>query len=340
MAAAGEDLAIGTVESWLVWKLTGGLHVTDATNASRTVLMDIHHGGWDADLCGLFGVPVTALPEIVNCAGRYGETSPELLGAAIPICGMAGDQQAAAIGQACLTPGETKATYGTGAFVLTHTGAAAPVSAHRLLTTVAWQLGGQRRYALEGSVFVAGSLIQWLRDALGLLTTAEESEALARSVADNAGVYLVPALAGLGAPHWRPDARAALSGMSFAAGRAHVVRAALEAMAHQTHDLMRAFAGDGAAWECLKVDGGMVANDWLAQDLADVLDLEVERPESIETTALGAAMLAGVGAGLYASLEEASAMRGAVQRFRPDMAAAVRQGRLTGWEKAIRDVLS
>lgn len=340
VAAAGEDLAIGTVESWLVWKLTGGLHVTDATNASRTALMDIHHGGWDADLCGLFGVPVTALPEIVDCAGRYGETSPELLGAAIPICGMAGDQQAAAIGQACLTPGETKATYGTGAFVLTHTGAAAPVSAHRLLTTVAWQIGGQRRYALEGSVFVAGSLIQWLRDALGLLTTAEESEALARSVADNAGVYLVPALAGLGAPHWRPDARAALSGMSFAAGRAHVVRAALEAMAHQTHDLMRAFAGDGAAWECLKVDGGMVANDWLAQDLADVLDLEVERPESIETTALGAAMLAGVGAGLYASLEEASAMRGAVQRFRPDMAAAVREGRLTGWEKAIRDVLS
>ena len=340
VAAAGDDLAIGTVESWLVWKLTGGLHVTDATNASRTALMDIHHGGWDADLCALFGVPKGALPEIVDCAGHYGETSPGLLGSAIPICGMAGDQQAAAIGQACLAPGETKATYGTGAFVLTHTGAAAPVSAHRLLTTVAWQLGGQRRYALEGSVFVAGSLIQWLRDALGLLATAEESEALARSVADNAGVYLVPALAGLGAPHWRPDARAALSGMSFAAGRAHVVRAALEAMAHQTHDLMRAFAGDGAAWECLKVDGGMVANDWLAQDLADVLDLEVERPEFIETTALGAAMLAGVGAGLFGSLEEAAAMRGEVQRFRPDMAAAVREGRLTGWEKAIAGVLS
>ncbi|WP_395612244.1 glycerol kinase GlpK [Allosphingosinicella sp.] len=340
VAAAGDDLAIGTVESWLVWKLTGGLHVTDATNASRTALMDIHKGGWDAELCALFGVPKGALPEIVDCAGRYGETSPELLGAAIPICGMAGDQQAAAIGQACLAPGETKATYGTGAFVLTHTGAAAPVSAHRLLTTVAWQLGGQRRYALEGSVFVAGSLIQWLRDGLGLLTRAEESEALARSVADNAGVYLVPALAGLGAPHWRPDARAALSGMSFAAGRAHVVRAALEAMAHQTHDLMRAFAGDGAAWECLKVDGGMVANDWLAQDLADVLDLEVERPVFIETTALGAAMLAGVGAGLFGSLEEAAAMRGEVQRFRPDMAAAVREGRLTGWEKAMAGVLA
>src|SRR6218665_2686135 len=219
VAAAGDDLAIGTVESWLVWKLTGGLHVSDATNASRTALMDIHTGGWDAGLCDLFGTPRAALPEIVDCAGRYGETDPALFGAAIPLCGMAGDQQAAAIGQACLAPGETKATYGTGAFVLTHTGEAAPVSKNRLLTTVAWQVAGARRYALEGSVFVAGSLIQWLRDGLGLLATAEESEVLARSVTDNAGVYLVPALAGLGAPHWRPDARAALTGLSFAAGR-------------------------------------------------------------------------------------------------------------------------
>jgi glycerol kinase len=340
VAAAGDDLAIGTVESWLVWKLTGGLHVSDATNASRTALMDIHKGGWDAGLCDLFGVPAGALPEIVDCAGRYGETLPEQFGAAIPLCGMAGDQQAAAIGQACLAPGETKATYGTGAFVLTHTGEAAPVSRNRLLTTVAWQLAGERRYALEGSVFVAGSLIQWLRDALGMLVTAPESEELARSVEDNAGVYLVPALAGLGAPHWRPDARGALTGLTFAAGRAHVVRAALEAMAHQTHDLMTAFAGDGAAWEVLKVDGGMVANDWLAKDLADVLALEVERPKFIETTALGAAMLAGVGAGLFESLEQAAAMRGAVQHFRPAMAAAVRAARLAGWEKAIASVLS
>jgi glycerol kinase len=279
------------------------------------------------------------LPEIVDCAGRYGETLPDLFGAALPICGMAGDQQAAAIGQACLAPGETKATYGTGAFVLTHTGEQAPVSRHRLLTTVAWQLGGNRRYALEGSVFVAGSLIQWLRDALGMLVTAPESEELARSVADNAGVYLVPALAGLGAPHWRPEARAALTGLTFAAGRPHVVRAALEAMAHQTNDLMAAFAGDGAAWEVLKVDGGMVANDWLTQDLADVLALEVERPVFVETTALGAAMLAGVGAGLYGSLEEAAAMRGAVERFRPEMAADVRAARLAGWQKALAAVL-
>jgi glycerol kinase len=218
LRAAGDDLAIGTVESWLVYKLTGGLHVSDATNASRTALMDIHAGAWDAGLAGLFGVPAAALPEIVDCAGRFGETG--LLGAAIPICGMAGDQQAAAIGQACLSAGETKATYGTGAFVLTHTGERAPVSRHRLLTTVAWQLDGARRYALEGSVFVAGSLIQWLRDALGLIVTAAESEDLARGIADTGGVYLVPALAGLGAPYWRPEARAAISGLSFATGRA------------------------------------------------------------------------------------------------------------------------
>ena len=334
---AGADLAVGTVESWLIYKLTGGLHVSDATNASRTALMDIHKGGWDAGLADLFSVPAAALPEIVDCAGRFGET--RLLGAPIPISGMAGDQQAAAIGQACFGPGETKATYGTGAFVLTHTGASAPVSKHRLLTTVAWQLGGARRYALEGSVFVAGSLIQWLRDALGLIVTAAESEELARSIADTGGVYLVPALAGLGAPYWRPEARAAISGLSFASGRAEIVRAALEAQAHQTHDLMAAFAGDGARWESLRIDGGMAANDWLAQDLADMLGLEVERPAFVETTALGAAMLAGVGAGLYASLDDAAAMRGAVRRFAPAMDESTRAARLEGWERAVDAVL-
>ena len=335
---AGDDLCVGTVESWLVFKLTGGLHVSDATNASRTALMDIHAGGWDESLLGLFGVPRGALPEIVDCAARYGET--RLFGAPIPLCGMAGDQQAAAIGQACLRPGETKATYGTGAFVLTHTGAEAPRSRHRLLTTVAWQLAGRRAFALEGSVFVAGSLIQWLRDALGLIVTAPESEALARSVADSGGAYLVPALAGLGAPHWAPEARASISGLSFATGRAHIVRAALEAQAHQTHDLMTAFAGDGAAWESLRIDGGMAANDWLAQDLADMLDLEVERPEFVETTALGAAMLAGVGAGLFGSLEDAAAMRGAVRRFSPAMAEETRSARLAGWQEAVARVLN
>jgi glycerol kinase len=335
---AGADLCVGTVESWLVFKLTEGLHISDATNASRTALMDIHAGGWDEGLLDLFGVPKAALPEIVDCAGPYGETS--LFGASISLCGMAGDQQAAAIGQACLSPGETKATYGTGAFVLTHTGGDAPLSRHRLLTTVAWQLDGRRAYALEGSVFVAGSLIQWLRDALGLIVTAPESEDLARSVEDNGGAWLVPALAGLGAPYWAPDARGAISGLSFATGRAHIVRAALEAQAHQTYDLMKAFAGDRAAWECLRIDGGMAANDWLAQDLADMLDLEVERPEFVETTALGAAMLAGVGAGLFGSLDEAAAMRGAVRRFSPGMAAEVRAARLAGWKEAVTSVLA
>jgi glycerol kinase len=335
--AAGDDLMVGTVESWLTYRLTGGLHVTDATNASRTALVDIAGGSWDAELLGLWGVPRAALPEIVDCAARFGET--RLFGAAIPIAGMAGDQQAASVGQACLSPGDTKATYGTGAFVLTNTGDRPQPSKHRLLSTIAWQLEGRRSYALEGSVFVAGSLIKWLRDDLGLLSSAAETEALARSVEDNGGVQLVPALSGLGAPHWRPSARASLTGLSFSTKRAHIARAALEAMAHQTHDLMLAFASDGARWECLKIDGGMAANDWLAQDLSDMLALPVERPAFVETTALGAAMLAGVGCGLFASLEEAASMRGDVQRFEPAMSPETRSIRLVGWRKALDAVL-
>ena len=334
---AGDDLCIGTVESWLIFRLTGGLHITDASNASRTALMDIGRGRWDEELLALFGVPAGALPEIVDCAGDFGNT--DLFGAPIRLCGMAGDQQAAAIGQTCLAPGDTKATYGTGAFVLTHTGADQPTSTNRLLATIAWQLGGVRSYALEGSVFVAGSLIKWLRDDLGLLKSAAESEELARSIPDSGGVSLVPALSGLGAPHWRPHARAAISGLSFATGRAHIARAALEAMAHQTHDLMTAFAADGAAWESLKIDGGMAANDWLAQDLADMLDLNVERPDFVETTALGAAMLAGVGCGLFGSLDEAVRMRGAVRRFEPAMNREQRDHRLAGWREAVACVL-
>ncbi|MGK6319970.1 FGGY family carbohydrate kinase [Sphingomonas sp. DT-204] len=334
---AGERLAVGTVESWLVWKLTGGLHVTDATNASRTLLMGLGSGQWDDGLTELFDVPRRALPEIVDCAGRFGTTA--LFGGAIPVCGLAGDQQAATIGQACLAPGDSKGTFGTGAFVLTQYGARVPVSRHRLLATVAWQLGGRRAYALEGSVFVAGSLIKWLRDSLGLIATAEETAALAASVADNAGVYCVPALSGLGAPWWEPDARGSLSGLSFTATRAHVVRAALEAMAHQAHDLKTAFAADGADWSCLRIDGGMVANDWMAQDMADMLGIEVERPAFAETTALGAAMLAGVGCGLFASLEEAAAMRGRVETFTPRLGADERQARLDGWARAVRSVV-
>jgi glycerol kinase len=336
---AGGDLCVGTVESWLVFRLTGGLHVSDATNASRTALMDIGTGRWDEGLLDLWGVPARVLPEIVDCAGELGETLAEHFGRPIPIAGMAGDQQAASIGQACLAPGNSKATYGTGAFILTHTGEEFRRSRHRLLSTIAWQLGGRRRYALEGSVFVAGSLVKWLRDDLGLLGSAAETEALARSVPDSGGVQIVPAHSGLGAPHWRPEARGAISGLSFATGRPHIARAALEAMAHQTHDLMACFAADGAPWEVLKIDGGMASNGWLAQDLADMLGLTVERPGFVETTALGAAMLAGVGCGLFASLEEAAAMRGAVERFEPAMAAEVRQARLAGWKKAVEGVL-
>jgi glycerol kinase len=336
---AGGDLCIGTIESWLVFRLTGGLHISDATNASRTALMDIRTGLWDAALLDLFGVPPPTLPEIVDCAGRFGATLAGHFGAPIAICGMAGDQQAAAIGQACLKEGETKATYGTGAFVLTNSGPHMRTSRHRLLSTIAWQLGGERAFALEGSMFVAGSLVKWLRDELGLVAASAETDTLARSVPDSAGVAIVPALAGLGAPHWAPHAKGTISGLSFASGRAHIVRAALEAMAHQTHDLMRAFAADGAAWQCLRIDGGMSANDWVVQDLADMLALPVERPAFVETTALGAAMLAGMGCGLFGSLEEAAAMRGEMSRFEPAMDEAVRERRLEGWAKAVEAVL-
>jgi len=334
---AGNRLAIGTIESWLVWKLTGGLHITDATNASRTLLMGLGSGGWSDGLIDLFGAPRAALPEIVDCAGRFGETT--IFGGSIPICGMAGDQQAATIGQACLSPGDTKATFGTGAFVLTNAGERQPASKNRLLSTVLWQLGGRRTYAIEGSVFIAGSIVKWLRDSLVLIANAAETETLTRSVPDNGGVYFVPALTGLGAPWWEPEARGAISGLSLASTRAHIVRAALEAMAHQSHDLKAAFAADGADWSSLRIDGGMVANDWIAQDLADVLDVTVERPGFTETTALGAAMLAGVGCGMFAGLEEAAAMRGKVERFEPEMADTARKVRLEGWRHAVKGVV-
>ena len=336
---AGANLAVGTVESYLVYRLTGGSHITDASNAARTALMAIGSGGWDDGLMALFGVPRDILPEITDCAGDLGTTLPEHFGGAIRICGMAGDQQAATIGQGCFAIGQTKATFGTGAFVLTQTGTTLRQSRHRLLSTILYQLNGERHYALEGSVFVAGSLVQWLRDDLGLISHAAETEPLARSVPDNGGVYLVPALSGLGAPHWRPDARAAISGLSFAAKKAHVARAALEAMAHQTYDLKTAFAADGADWAELRIDGGMVTNDWMAQDLADMLAIDVERPAFVETTALGAAMLAAVGCGLYHSLEEAAKMRGGVTRFAPTLDPSAREIRLAGWADALSRVL-
>lgn len=332
---AGDRLALGTIESYLIYRLTGGLHVTDASNASRTMLMPLDASSWDDDLLDLFGIERRLLPEIVDCAGEIARTAPDLLGGSVRICGLAGDQQAATIGQACLSAGDTKATFGTGAFILANAGPNIPHSQHRLISTVLHQIGGVRHYALEGSVFVAGSLIKWLRDELGLLSTAAETAELASMVPDNGGVYLVPALSGLGAPHWRPDAKGVLTGLSFATGRAHIARAALEAMAHMAHDLKTAFAADGVEWRRLKIDGGMAANDWMAQDLADVLDLPVERPDFVETTALGAAMLAGVGAELFASLDEAAVMRKGVRAFLPAIDPAARSERLEGWSRAL-----
>ena len=335
-AARDGRLAFGTVESWLAFKLTGA-HISDAGNASRTLLLPLAGASWGTGLCELFGVPLSALPEVTDSAGPFGSTA--LFGTPIPICGLAGDQQAATIGQGCLRPGDTKATYGTGAFVLANQGAAIPRSEHRLLGTVLHQLGGKRCYALEGSVFVAGSFVKWLRDSLGFIETAAETEALARSVPDSGGVVIIPALSGLGAPHWRPEARGLIRGLSFATGKAEIVRAALEAMAHQTHDLAAAFAADGAPWSVLKIDGGMAANDWMAQDIADVTGLPVVRPDFVETTALGAAMLAAVGAGLHPSLEAAAqAMIGPEKRFEPKMAADVREKRLAAWQAALASV--
>ncbi|MHA7819351.1 MAG: glycerol kinase GlpK [Erythrobacter sp.] len=336
-AADAGTLAFGTVESWLVYKLTGGeTHISDASNASRTLLMGLEDADFDAGLCELFGVPHAALPEVTDMSGRLAETEISLFGREIPITGLAGDQQSATIGQACLAPGETKATYGTGAFVLTNQGTSVPTSSNRLLGTVLCQIAGKRTYAIEGSVFVAGSLVQWLRDLVGIVEVASQTEALARSIPDSGGVTIVPALSGLGAPHWNAEARGVITGLSFSSGKAEIARAALEAMAHQTHDLATAFAADGAAWETLRIDGGMAANDWMAQDLADMLGVVVERPGFVETTALGAAMLAAVGAGLYPDLTSAAqTMRGTLTTFEPSMESAVREERLARWNKAL-----
>lgn len=335
-AAEKGTLAFGTIESWLIFKLSGGAHISDASNASRTLLLELGGASFDPGLCELFGVPHAALPEVADNAGEIAIAKAEWLGREIPITGLAGDQQAATIGQACLSPGETKSTYGTGAFVLTNKGSEIPRSANRLLGTVLYQINGLRTYALEGSVFVAGSLVQWLRDSLGIVEVASETEALARSIPDSGGVTIVPALSGLGAPHWRAEARGVINGLSFSSGKAELARAALEAMAHQTFDLAEAFAADGAPWESLRIDGGMSGNDWMAQDLANMLDIAVERPDFVETTALGTAMLAAAGSGVHADLNAAAAaMRGDLHEFRPDMSDDVRRERLARWKRAL-----
>ena len=337
-AAQAGRLRLGTVDSWLAFKLTGA-HVTDASNASRTLLLPLEGADWDEELCDLFGVPRAALPRVVDTHGALGQTRPEWFGRAVPVAAMIGDQQAATVGQGCLEPGHTKATYGTGAFVLTHSGQTPPRSNNRLLATVLAQADGMRSYALEGSLFVAGSLVQWLRDGLGILGSAAETEELARSIDDSAGITIVPALSGLGAPYWQPEARGVITGLSFATGKAQIARAALEAMAHQTHDLAEAFAADGAAWDTLAIDGGMSANDWMAQDLADMLALPVTRPAFIETTALGAAVAAAAGVGLYPDLASAAeAMSSRKTCFEPRLDESRRQARLAAWRKALKAI--
>lgn len=333
-------LRFGTIDSWLVYKLSGGQHVSDASNASRTMLCALDGLQFDDGLCDLLGVPLSSLPTIVDSAGKLGSAKAEWFGREIPITGISGDQQAAAIGQGCLLPGQTKSTYGTGAFVLSTTGNNIPLSNNGLLGTVLLQLAGHRTYALEGSIFVAGSLVQWLRDSLGLIDDSSDTEALAKSVKDNGGVTIVPALSGLGAPHWRPDAQGIINGISFSTGKAEIARAALEAMSYQTNDLAKAYASDGFQWTSLRIDGGMSANNWMAQDLADILGITVERPNSVETTALGAAMLAATGAGIYPSLTEAvNIMGNELKTFTPSMDSQVRNDRIASWERALSQVL-
>ncbi len=336
-AAAGE-LCFGTMDSWLIYKLTGGrVHATDYSNASRTLVYDIFERRWDDELLAILDVPRAMLPEVRPSSGAFGSTDPSLTGGvALPITGVAGDQQAALFGQACFEPGSTKNTYGTGCFLLMNTGEEPRPSASGLLTTIAWGLGDRVEYALEGAVFVAGAVVQWLRDELGILEHAADSEPLARSVPDTGGVYVVPAFTGLGAPHWDPNARGAIVGLTRGSSRAHIVRAALEAIAYQTFDIVKCFERDaGLPAGELQVDGGVTANDFLMQFQADLLGVPVLRPPVLETTALGAAYLAGLAVGVWADRDAIRAQRGAATRFDPRMDAQVRDALVSGWHRAV-----
>jgi glycerol kinase len=335
LAEAGQ-LAFGTVDTWLIWKLTGGkLHITDASNASRTMLFNLHSSNWDSDLLSLFRIPASMLPEVKASSAVYGEASAEGL-SGIPIAGIAGDQQAALFGQRCTTPGLTKNTYGTGCFMLQSTGDHAVASSNRLLTTVAWKLCGTTHYALEGSVFVGGAVVQWLRDGLGIIRTSSEVEALANSVSDNGGVYFVPAFVGLGAPHWDSFARGAIFGLTRGSNAGHIARAALESIAYQVADLMEAVQTDtGVPLQELRVDGGASANDALMQFQADILGVPVVRPAMTESTALGAAFLAGLGTGFWKSEREISELPRQERRFEPAMPRSVVEKMRRRWNEAV-----
>jgi glycerol kinase len=333
------ELCFGTVDSFLIWRLTkddpnGPVHATDATNASRTNLFNIRENAWDPELLALFGVPATGLPDVRDCVADYGHWK------SIPICGVAGDQQAAAIGQLCLNPGDIKSTYGTGCFVILNTGDECLTSRNKLLSTIAYRINGRTAYALEGSIFIAGAGVQWLRDEMELIEHASDTQAICERLSGNHGVYLVPAFTGLGAPHWDPDVRGALFGLTRDTGRDHVVRATVESVVYQTHDLFAAMARDGAHPKSLRVDGGMVANDWMVSYLADVLDLPVERPQILETTAMGAAYLAMIGAGLVDGLAGLDNLWARERSFTPKMDEKSRKSLLDGWTDCVRRLLA
>ena len=333
-------LRFGTIDSFLLWRLTGGkVHRTDATNASRTMLFNIHQQQWDKDLLKLLEIPHSLLPEVLDSAADFGHTDAALFGTSIPICAVAGDQQAALIGQACFAPGSVKSTYGTGCFMVMNTGQTPVKSEHRLLTTVAYRLAGQTTYALEGSIFVAGAAIQWLRDGLKLIRDAAETEAMAEQVGDQSGVYFVPAFTGLGAPYWDPEARGALFGLTRDTGIAEIVTAGLQSVCFQTRDLLEAMNADGAiATASLRVDGGMVVNNWLVQALANTLGVQVDRPKVTETTALGVACLAGLQTGVFADLDAISDCWNRERSFHPAMPEERRKVLYAGWLDAIRRV--
>ncbi len=337
------ELLFGTIDTFLLWRLTGGkVHATDATNASRTMLFNIHNNSWDDELLKLIDIPPSILPEVKDCSADFGKSDPDLLGSAISIGGMAGDQQSALVGQACFQPGMVKSTYGTGCFIVLNTGSEAVQSTNRLLTTIGYRLNGVTTYALEGTIFVAGAAVQWMRDAMGLIEHASETGKLARQADRNQDVYLVPAFTGLGAPHWDPDARGAIYGITRATGPAELSKAALESVCYQTRDLLEAMRGDwpGMGETVLRVDGGMVASNYTMQFLADILSAPVDRPEILETTALGAAYLAGLSCGMFPPPEEFSTSWKRDRRFTPELDEDLRIRQYNGWKDAVRRTLT
>lgn len=336
------ELAFGTIDSFLLWRLTGGkVHATDVTNAGRTLLYDIHAQRWDDDLCALLRVPAAVLPQVEDSSHVFGSSLPELFGASVKVAGIAGDQQAALFGQTCFDPGTVKSTYGTGCFLLLNTGTQAVTSEHAMLTTPAYRIDGRMTYALEGSIFAAGAAVKWLRDGIGIITHASQTNDMATRIEGNHGVYMVPAFVGLGAPHWDPDARGTITGLTFDTKPAHLARAALEAVAYQTLDLIEAMIADGGETPlAVSVDGGMAANDWLCQFLADILQIPVERPDHLETTALGAAFLAGLAVGVWSDLDAIVATRSHRKRYLPTLNSDDRERLLAGWRRALASTLT